>query len=214
MLLGFFIVALMVIAGCTSTQGGATTGNKIPDSGNTNVGPGSTPSLQSIADCKSPPIDPIIFEKFFPDVPGYKTDKKYQYIPYNKSTMTYEDKWQNHILVDYISSSETYLYRSRSVFVAFMDYGPCSDYNVINHLQNARVNGTVTRVNFHGYPAVHEQVYAPGGDILDGMTIGVTDRLVVQILVFGLRTNSFSQADADIENFGNAIDFSGFAASL
>lgn len=179
-----------------------------------NIEPGSTFSYQSIFDCKSPPADPIMFKKFLPEVPGYESDKQYYYSPYNKSTMIYDFQWRNSISNAYHISSEKSGYYTRIIHVSFTDYGPCAEvYKLFDQFQNVKVNGTKSRVNFHGYPALHTQAHTIDGNI-DYMIVCVNNRLFVEIMVLCFHTYSFSDADADIENFGNAIDFSGLAASI
>ena len=218
LVLGFFIILLILIAGCTSPQNGTSTEHKIPASGNTNLKPGSTTSMQSIVDCKSPPTDPIRFQKFFPNVPGWEWSDKlgYNYRPFNKSTMIYDYQWYNTVSATYWISGESNINRSKLIYVTFLDYGPCAgDYGLTGNFLWSGIYGNQSRVNFHGYPAVRIQSnISTIGDQHTAMRIGVTNRLFVLIEDDGVYKNSVSEADADIDKFANAIDFKGFAASV
>ena len=73
-LLGSFIIVLILIAGCTSTQNGAPSGAKSQTPAPEQYTTGKT-TIESywdpIFECNLPPKDPILFQKFLPNVPGY-----------------------------------------------------------------------------------------------------------------------------------------------
>lgn len=218
MILGFFIIVLIVIAGCTSTQRGATTrsNSQNPASGNVN----------SIIQCSQLPVDPIRFQKFLPNIPGYtpryglKISEGDNYINFTK-----KNNWS---FINYIS--ERYQISDKStnnqIEVMFEDLGPCSGYFALDQnyvtmgLGRQYLSGgqkesyASNKINFHGYPATHATINTTA-IFHDIVRIGVNNRLFVTITATGrYEEYSLSAADADIEKFANAIDFNGFAASV
>ena len=63
--------------------------------------------------------------------------------------------------------------------------------------------------NFHGYQAVKETLFFNNIGTIEGIFVGVTNRVGVGIVY--TNPNSLSEADADIEKFANAIDFNAIA---
>jgi len=176
--LGFFIIVLILTAGCTSAQ-----------SGDTNVK--TTPTYDSIGYHS---LDPLQFQKFFPNIPGWQMDKPF--------IITAKSSSPN-IMAGYGNSENHHV-----VHVLFRDLGPYSNSYLNSNTQN-RI------INFHGYPAVK---VSGDIDIADdrgmGVYIKINSRLAVEINADGLISENYSlsDADADIETFANAIDFNGFAA--
>lgn len=215
---GCFLMVLIVIAGCTSPQpspqsgnpGGIKTTNMEKNSG--------TDSLTDLNTCSRPPTDPLEFQKFFPEVPGF--DRPYRnkisgltYQNYTKYVNT--DHFSNFIGEQYNSDTQ-YNYR---IFVTFSDYGPCSDYFPFNirHAAYEQQNSTQRKITYHGYPALYMSNLQSGSlqhtDVM--VLVGVSNRLFVSIGARDFEDNvPIAEMEADIETFANSIDFKGFAGSV
>lgn len=216
--LGFFIIVLILITGCTSTQNADSTVSKsqYPMPGYTAVETNSKNSLTSIINCNQPPLDPAQFQKFLPEIPGWTRSFGQNISPGTNYVLNYKLTDQGY--ANFIS--DTYQISDKSniniVQVAFEDLGPCAgDFGLNrNYLSVGQKDATQSKINFHGYPAIHAKMNGTGL-IYDIVNIGVNNRLFVTITASGpQREYSFSKAEADIEKFANAIDFKGFAASV
>jgi hypothetical protein len=215
--LGFFLIVLILAAGCSSPQIGSSTGPKSQGSAAENT------NTAVIIQCSQLPVDPIRFQKFLPTIPGYtpyfgpKISEGTNYINFTKKT--------GYSFVNFIGDFYQ-ISNSTRVEVIFEDLGPCSGDFALDQLYigtgsyglgREYMSGTekdkyASKINFHGYPASRAMRNING--VTQGIVrIGVNNRLFVTITAIG-RDYSFSQADADIEKFANAIDFRGFAASV
>jgi len=213
--LGFFIVVLIMISGCTSPQ--------IESSPELNRQDSAPGNANSIIQCSQLPVDPIRFQKFLPTIPGYtpyfgpKISEGANYINFTKKT--------GYSFVNFIADFYQ-ISNSNRVEVMFEDLGPCSGDFALDQIYSRtgslglgreymsgwEKDRYANKINFHGYPATRDTRNI-NGVTEDYVRIGVNNRLFVTISAIG-RDYSFSQADADIEKFANAIDFKGFAASV
>ena len=223
-MLGFFIIVLILIAGCTSTQNGTATGSKSqnPASRDTNVKMTYIEYMTPIFECNLPPIDPIRFQKFLPNLSGY--ERQYgqnisgnNYVVNTKMTDgNINTIYSNRIIEKYSTSDKSLI----SSYVAFEDYGPCAES--LDARLNLNEYGTFktkthSKITFHGYPAQHmvDTNGTPGYINQDYVTIWINNRLSVHISIESYSEGyPLSEAEADIEKFANAIDFKGFAASV
>ena len=212
--LGFFVLILTIIAGCSSIQRESSTGSNSqnPVQGNAKGGSpyDSGGTLQS--DCKLAMPDASRFEKFLPDVPGW--------VVYNKSTVREKDK-----IAEVYVDGPPYLYTTNIVAVEIADKGPCVTGSTgVNALLDAAYdrkryfppyNDTSRIANFHGYPAVKITLFIPSSYTnSERIFIGINNRLMVSLKASRTsETFTLSEADAIIEKFANAIDFNGIAAS-
>jgi len=237
--LGSFIIVLILIAGCTSTQDGTSTGSKSQNP--TQVYTTGKITFESYMDpifeCNLPPKDPILFQKFLPNVPGYDRffgqnlsgrNNNFQLITiHTKKTTIYN--YANRITETYhISDRSNPNTKSVSVAsVSFEDLGPCAPsvdtrLNLVQSgtFENDNDRTTVSKItNFHGYPAKHTIVASknPGYIRQDWVDILISNRLHAIILVQGyweLPPLSEAEAEAEIEKFANAIDFRGLASLI
>jgi len=229
--LGFFIIVLILTAGCTSAQNGAPSGAKSQNPAPVYTTGSWIATIESywnpIFECNLPPKDPILFQKFLPNVPGYnrqfgqnlsvksgngvleaivvKTQKNSEYI------------YANRIGEAYQSISDM----SNWAGVYFEDLGPCAP-SVDTHLNLIESvtfgDTTISKINnFHGYPAVKTIRTGKKPGYVTSIQV---DILITNRLIAGINTGDFSEeyplsdAEADIEKFANAIDFKGFAASV
>jgi len=206
--LGFFIIIVILIAGCTSAQNGT-----------------SVSSQTSPTGCNLSSKDPILFQKFLPNIPGY--DRTYaQNISVNDNYIKDVKDEDNRITDVYRISDKSNI---NMIIVSFEDKGPCvtesTGVNVFldNYNKGMTVNGTsMSKINnFHGYPAIKTIVTSESGECLqDNVYIGMNNRLYVNIattirdLYLPHKKYSVAEAEADIEKFANAIDFNGFASSV
>jgi hypothetical protein len=212
---GFFIIVLIVIAGCTAPQSGATTGsnNQYPAFENAN----------SIIQCNQPPLDPIRFQSFFPNVPGF-TPRFGQKILEGDNYINFTKK-NDYSFVNFISDWYQVSDKSKVIVVMFEDLGPCSgdfalDQSYMNtgksgigrlYMSGGAKDSYAKKINFHGYPASHAIINATDS-FQDIVRISVNNRLFVTITALGsTKEYSVSEADADIEKFANAIDFNAIA---
>jgi hypothetical protein len=206
--LGFFIIILILIAGCTSQQKGT-----------------SVVSPSSPTGCNLPSTDPVLFQKFLPDVPGY-TRTYGQNISGNDNYIKDVKDGDNRITDVYRVSDKSAI---NVIIVSFSDKGPCvTESTGVHTVLNSSGKGmtvkgtTISRINnFHGYPAIQTIVTSESGECLqDSMYIGITNRLYVTIdttireSYVPHKKYSVSEAEADIEKFANATDFNGFASSI
>ena len=216
-ILGLFIVFLMLIAGCTSPDGGVTTGSK-------NRHPADNGNNGKITSVSSPltspacyPVDPRRFQQFLPDIAGYKP----YFTPDDNMSLGYYHNYDN--TEHRYSTQQLYgVPLQDSVDVTFIDYGPCvtESTGVYSEFSGQTLgtdsnNITKSKIdNFHGYPAIKEISLGKGG-ISDMVSIGVSNRLCVIIIAFKINDNyTISEEDAKLEKFASAIDFRGFAASV
>lgn len=84
--LGFSLIVLMLVAGCASTQTPATgSKSQSPPEGYTATKTTQANSLTKIINCDRPPIDPVRFYKYLPDVQGYerKWKQNMRYVKFN-----------------------------------------------------------------------------------------------------------------------------------
>ena len=166
--LGFFIIVLIVIAGCASQQNGATTGpqGQNPAQGNNNVKTTSANSWTPTPSCDTSPVNSTISQKFLPTIAGWT----------KKGSMYYSSDY--YCMID----------------VEFIDARSCTGLSVDDVLNLALLNnGTVDKTttivnkidNFHGYPAVHSITITKLSGQMDGryeyVLIGINNRLYVQI---------------------------------
>jgi len=197
--LGFFIIVLILIAGCTSSQNGSTTSPRVqnPAQGNNNVKTTPTNSWTPLPSCDTLPVNSTRSQKFLPTIAGWT----------KKESMYY--------------SSDHYC----MINVGFLDASSCTGLSVDNVLNLALLNnGTVGKTttivnkidNLHGYPAVHSITFNNelGKDFgkYENVLIGVNNRLYVRIDKFG--SNCTYRSDDVFETFANAIDFKGLASSV
>lgn len=204
--LGFLIIFLIVIAGCTSSQSGTATGSKSQNSGSesstTSV---TTVSQSSPADmtCQKKQIDAEPFKKFFPDISGFTG---YPYTSYESFGISR----------NYHKNDTEYF----DIRINILDLFSCNNIdskylNKIDYPENYNI--TSSFINYHGYPTWRYDVdlsffYTDGGNAIV-YKILVNPKMSVDIVSFqrgqGL---SKSEADAEIEKFANAIDFNGIIA--
>lgn len=198
--LGFFIIVLILIAGCTSSQNGAPTGpqGQNPAQGNNNVKTTPTNSWTPLPSCDTIPVNSTRYQKFLPTIAGWTKKGSWYY------------------------SSDSYC----MIGVEFTDLSSCTGYSVddvfnLNLLNNGTDGERTTIVNkidnFHGYPAVRS-IYFRNDELGKGfgkkeyVIIGVNNRLYVRIDNFA--SNCTYSSDAVFETFANAIDFKGLASSV
>jgi hypothetical protein len=211
---GFFIIVLMVIAGCTSQNGapsGSNSQNSAPRNPNvkmTSVVSHSTPSI-----CKISTPDPIRFQKFFPDIPGWT--KKYGQKIKNDDNYYYTSQPGN-----YAQMKEIYYQNPQDpqdpLAITITDNGPCSTQSIDEYLiMNTGWIGPggephpPTLLNFHGYRAAKNTQFNTSFNTRgESLYIGINNRLRVQIVSGG---DTEPEADARIETIANAIDFTGLA---
>ena len=102
--------------------------------------------------------------------------------------------------------------------VAFMDMGPCvTDANDVNWFLENEKTGTlngyiVSRIEFHGYPAIRKFTVSSDPYFDGTISIGMNNRYYVIIQTFGPGYTE-EEAEANIEKFANAIDFNGIASA-
>jgi len=208
LILGIFLVALIVTAGCTSTQKstqrGDSTINTIQTTGKTNDA-GSVTLLNTIINCPSNPQDPIKYKDFFPEVPGFT---KYS-LAYENYTTKHNDYFENHIGQYYKSSDPNKFRLDALVFIH--DFGPCAGNFGLN--RPIRLPNPVrSHITFHGFPTTTTKLNSSW--LYDYYDIGISNRLIVSIYVAAPpEDTSMSDADAMIEQFANAIDFNRLAAA-
>lgn len=218
-LLGFFIIILIVISGCTSAQSGTTTGsnNQNPAQGNRNIQTTYAAKDTYPPQCWNQKSDPVRFQKFLPDVPGW-TRRFGQNISNENYYLPDSGTLPSQI-------AETYQSTDAEVYVHLEDEGPCTTqsngvYAFLNggYEKELGGSGTTTKIdNFHGYPAIKLVYFIPEGYQFshEGIYVGVNNRLRVFIHTTSYsKPYPLSEADANLEKFANAIDFNGFAASL
>jgi len=212
--LGSFIIVLILIAGCTSAQNGAANGSKKqnPTSGYSAIKTTSPNSLTAIINCDRPPIDPVEFYKYLPNVQGYERKaargEKMNYAKFNKTS---DNSYENIVADTYKITDTSKLYW---VTVAFEDLGPCAESG--GRLNWNWVGFTTNKLDFHGYPTVRLiwSINSSSEEIKQvNYYIGMNDRLFVRITFSSDYGSSLSEAEAEIEKFASAIDFKGFAAS-
>jgi hypothetical protein len=206
--LGFSLIVLIFIAGCSSPQNAASTGSK---GQTTNVESTVVSSQTSPPPCDLPSVDPIRFQKFLPDVPGY--DRRYgQNISINPDSLT-----ESGIFDIYTISDTSNL---NQMIVSFSDMGPCvTDSTGVTAAMNRYSPGktgdrTTTRINnFHGYPAIRNS-YGESTISYREIIIGINNRISVTLTSNAVNTYTLSEtgADAEFEKFANAIDFNGVAS--
>jgi hypothetical protein len=221
---GFFIIVLIVITGCTSPQSGnpPASNNQKSTMGVTTIKTTFASSYTSPVKCEISAPDPVQFQKFLPDVPGWtreygKTIKKeynYHYI-----SMPGNYAWIKEV---YQQNPEDPMHTTR-VIVEFFEYNPCNNqssdvYADLNQIFESKddIQGLITtRIdNFHGYPAVKRMRFNATDFIQqEYVYIGINNRLRVDIATTG-SGYSESEAGVNIEKFSNAIDFAGLAASI
>lgn len=191
---GFFVIVLMVIAGCTSPQSGAPSG-----SNNRNSAIKETTAPYSPEGCHS--LDPVLYKKFLPDIPGWHV-------------------WRNLSNYDKVSRSNIfYAYRiseNREIKLTFGDVGSCTALDdAINTKSKLKVDYPgidASKINnFHGYPAVKVNGVLNNAHFTN-VYIAMNDRLYVIIESVSVGYSLSDAREADIETFANAIDFNGFAA--
>jgi len=227
--LGFFIIVLILTAGCSSPQNGVPTGSKSQNP--TQVYTTGKITFESYMDpifeCNLPPKDPILFQKFLPNVPGYNRQFGQNLsvrsgngvleaiVVETKKNSNYH--YSNRIGEAYFSISDMINW----VGVYFEDLGPCApSVDTRLNLFESYTFGEVTRSkinNFHGYPAV-KTIHVgkkPGYVTSIQVDILITNRLIVGITAADFTgEHPLSDTEADIERFANAIDFKGFSASV
>jgi len=239
--LGFFIIVLILIAGCTSPQSGAAAGTKSQN-------PSVIPTSQSIGDllksaekirnCSQQPTDPLKFQKFIPSPPpsytqfecgknGVKSCPSYSNQTGGGSSALFAN-YGNFTDIEYPLSPEN---PNKWANIIFQDYGPCTDssylinsyyYQAAKQLPDtsAGLNGTISMVdNFHGYPAIRTVGYRPYSNLIGTVEyqILVSNRLLVTIDISDNNSpegGTISDLESNIDKFANAIDFKGFAASV
>jgi hypothetical protein len=214
----FLIIVLIAFTGCTSSHGGTANGSNSQNSvQGANVEMTTTTSIDSLINCDELPVDPIRFQRFLPDVPGYertfgqKISWGNNYVNFTRMKKT--SGYANFIADQYQISDKSNL---NMVVVSFEDLGPCAgDIGLKrNILSEGQKNATRTIVNFHGYPADHT-IINNYNEIYDFESIEVSNRLYVTIKAHGAPEDySIHEAEADIEKFANAIDFKGFSESI
>lgn len=214
---GFFILVLILISGCTSTQSGATTGSNSQNSafGNTNVTMTSAKYVFAPVDCNLPWGDPVRFQKYFPVVPGWERGQNFTI---NRAEDRPDRAPMTTIMNQYKIPGQ---YTHKWVFVIFIDAGPCVNKSsgfdalssTVKESESMSVRDTFIN-NFHGYRAVRS--ITNGSSIVkEEVGIYINNRLAARIICEGVSDKySISEADADIEKFANAIDFSGLATAV
>jgi hypothetical protein len=211
---GFFIIVLIVIAGCTSQSGtpnGLKHKNLVTGSDTSKTTSPSLPATSS--ECT--PSDPSRFQKFFPDIPGWT--RKYYGTNTSDQGMLYGTSFINEMYI--VSDTSKPRYR---VIVGFSDRGPCvtsstDGYWYLNNEKTGESDGIIiSRIdNFHGYPAVQRITNASISKqlLMDTIWFPVNNRLSVTIGIMG-ENGSVPEAEANIETIATAIDFHGFASSV
>jgi hypothetical protein len=218
--LGFFILVLIVVAGCTSAQNGNSTGSKIqnPASGNTNIKTTSADIITLANECKQPPEDPIKFQKFLPDVPGWTRVNGQAITPWVNYFYNPVPNGESRIEERYWQNPEDKI-NSKQVVVQFWDNGPCYTTSrgalFERMLERKDDINTITGIdNFHGYPAVKSvnfnTTYIYQGEEIH---ILISERQIVDIWTSG-RGYTESEAEGNIEKFLSGTDLDGFASSI
>jgi hypothetical protein len=190
---GCSLIVLVLIAGCTTPQH---------------------------APCNLSSTDPIKFQKFLPDIPGYEREFG-QNISVGDNYRKDSPGWLNGIEDHYkISGQNT----QNTVSVSFYDLGPCVNESTgvfarLNTYHFGIYLDTIeSRVTFHGYPAIHVIRTIFPSELIrsDSYSIGISNRLYVVISRYTSPDKKIplSEAEADIEKFANAIDFNGLASTV
>jgi len=218
----FCVIVFILITGCTSAQNGLSSksSNQSPLLKDTGVKTTLAFSQDSPPGCNLPSTDPIQFQKFLPDIPGYEREFG-QNISVGNNYRKDSAGWINGIEDHYKIPGE---FAENTMSVSFYDLGPCVTestgvYARLDEYQPGKYPGTSeSKITFHGYPAIHIiRTIFPFQDIgSDSYRIGINNRLYVVISRYdpsekGLR---IAEAEADIEKFANAIDFEGLAATV
>jgi len=206
-LLGFFIIVLILIAGCTSPQSGAAAGTKSQKSGSgssiTSIPTSgySSPQPQT-TECSNNCPNMTRFVKFFPDVDGWQ--KPYPEW-YGSGYCVIRGRYFE------LPNSDHY------VDISIQDFSPCN-YGTDVYLKNmpagefsTGLNGTVayTVITYHGFPTLQVEFADNRKVTMIGRSIMINPKRSIEIDAGGLNTPS--EIDAEIEKFANAIDFNGLA---
>jgi hypothetical protein len=219
--LGFFIIVLIMTTGCTSPKGSSTGSiNQSPALKDTDVE--TTPVLSEVSStgCNLSSPDPIMFQKFLPDVFGYEREFG-QNISAGNNYRKDVPGWINGIEDHYKIPGQ---FSQNTVSVSFYDLGPCvtESNGVYARLDNYHfgiyLDTTESTTNFHGYPAIHViRTFYPSEYIRsDSYRIGINNRIYVVISRYSSADERvrIAEAEADIEKFSNAIDFNGLASMV
>ena len=193
--LEFSLIMLILITGCTSAQ------NKT-----------------SPTECNLSSTDPIKFQKFLPDIPGYEREFG-QNISVGNNYRKDSPGWINGIEDHYKIPGQ-----QNTVTVSFYDLGPCvtESTGVFARLDNYHfgiyLDTTESKINFHGYPAIHviRTIYPSEYIRSVSYSIGISNQMYVVISRYssGGERIPASEAEADIEKFANAIDFNSLASTV
>jgi hypothetical protein len=222
MVLGFSLIILILITGCISAQNRTSIGSDNPspvlkDTPDKNT---SLLSQASPAECNLSSTDPIVFQKFLPNVPGYERAFG-QNISEGNNYRNGSPGLINGIEDHYKIPGE---FTENTMSVSIYDLGPCvtelTGVNAsLNNYQFGKYRDTTeSKTNFHGYPAIHviRTIFASEYLGSDSYRIGINNRIYVVISRYDPSEKGFllSEAEADIEKFANAIDFNGLASAV
>jgi len=215
--LGFFLIVLILVAGCSS-KAPSRTSSKAPSISTTS--PGSSSPQVSTTVCSLPPQDPHRFKKNFPNVPGWVGAG--EDVDYHPEEMCNERGCDNLIVEVYENSDPSNKIR---MYVVIKDFGPClskesesgGNAENIGAIASPRIKRSFIN-NFHGYPAIHViQDFDEDGN-MDDVSILIVIKNGLTISIRDLNTygqpHSLSDAEANIEKFANAIDFNAIASSV
>jgi hypothetical protein len=208
--IGFFLVVLLVIAGCTSPQHTPT--------GSDSRNSATVSDITSGLDCQQYTKDLHRFKKFFPDLTGwqgiYDSNRDILYGSAGAVTSEMYIKSDNKANVLSISVRDISLCNRKS------DY--YTKYTVDERNWGAYYNQsewqiTVTQFPFHGYPATRvERINNDTGFAAVAYYIVLSPDTIVEMSAgSGLPNHpTTAQFEAEFEEFADAIDFNGIAASV
>ena len=217
---GCSFLALMLITGCITIQIDTPFGsdNQSPSLIGTQVTTTYEVPHFSHTECNLSSADPITFQKFLPDIPGYEREFGQNISAgnnYNRNSPGRLNGIEDHYKIP--GSQNT-------VSVSFYDLGPCATESTgvsafLNDYYNRVYQNILTRkTSFHGYQALHTIHTIDSSSYIrrDAYSIGINNRLYVVISAYSSSDKGLllSEAEADIEKFANAIDFNGLASTV
>ena len=201
--LGCFIIILIMIAGCTSSQNATSTGTKSQNSGPaaSNVETYAWEEQPQPTECIPPTGTPERLKKFYPVISGWDS-KEGMYKPNDGSFLS-------------LSIRDLGPCALGSVDEFFNKFYPVGTYKQgVNTQIRSKIN------NFHGYPALRQITYSNISKGLnetkyetkyDSVIIGINNHRYVLIDSYGLNTIDL---ESEIDTLAKAIDFKGLAAAV
>jgi len=191
--LGFFLIVLMLFAGCTSAQKST---------------------------CNQSSTDPLQFQKFLPDVSGYEREfgqNSSVENNYRKDSPGWINGIEDHYKIPGQNTKNTVSVSFYDLGPCVTESTGVSAL-LENYPFGIYLDTTESRVSFHGYPAIHVITFYLASEYIRSVSyrIGINNRLYVVITRYDSSDKRvlLSEAEADIEKFANEIDFGGLAASV